>query len=378
MMINSDQPIEIAGAGPAGLAAAITLARAGRQVIVHEARKNVGERFQGDFQGLENWTTERDVLLDLQQSGFTTNFDALPCTSGIVFDHRDREYRIQTAKPLFYMVERGSKETSLDSALMTQAQDLGVEIKFNNRISHIEGPGIMATGPRKADAISVGYHGETTMENGFWAICDDRLAPKGYAYLLVWDGRATIKTCMFRDFKKERRYVDRTVEAFRRLVGFEMFNPRPHGGAGNFRIPDRARFGSHLEVGEQAGFQDTLWGFGMRYAMKSGELAAKSLIEGVDYDTLWKNHFGKQLETGITNRVLFELLGNRGYRWFISHLSGNEKLREKLFRHYQPTLIKRLLYPWARRRFKSRRNDESCNHINCSCVWCRLCAAGKN
>lgn len=47
-------PINIVGAGPAGLAAAITLARAGRAVIVHEAQAEVGYRFQRDLQGLEN------------------------------------------------------------------------------------------------------------------------------------------------------------------------------------------------------------------------------------------------------------------------------------------------------------------------------------
>jgi flavin-dependent dehydrogenase len=46
--------IQIAGAGPAGLAAAIMLARAGRDVVVHEARREVGFRFGRDLQGLEN------------------------------------------------------------------------------------------------------------------------------------------------------------------------------------------------------------------------------------------------------------------------------------------------------------------------------------
>ncbi|HUJ14156.1 MAG TPA: NAD(P)-binding protein, partial [Thermoanaerobaculia bacterium] len=36
------QAIRIAGAGPSGLAAAIALAKAGREVEVHEARADVG------------------------------------------------------------------------------------------------------------------------------------------------------------------------------------------------------------------------------------------------------------------------------------------------------------------------------------------------
>lgn len=60
--LQADETVQIAGAGPAGLAAAITLAREGVSVQVHEARNEVGYRFQRDLQGLENWTTQQDVL----------------------------------------------------------------------------------------------------------------------------------------------------------------------------------------------------------------------------------------------------------------------------------------------------------------------------
>ena len=48
--LQPEAAVEIAGAGPAGLAAAITLAQAGRRVVVHEMQKEVGRRFGGDFQ----------------------------------------------------------------------------------------------------------------------------------------------------------------------------------------------------------------------------------------------------------------------------------------------------------------------------------------
>jgi len=369
--IHSEAPVEIAGAGPAGLAAAITLAHAGRRVVVFEMQKEVGHRFGGDFQGLENWSTREDVLQVLETLGLTTDFNAMPCRDGTVFDSAGKPYEINSDEPLFYMVERGSDSGTLDSALLKQAQSLGVEVRFNSRLRHLNGEGILAAGPRAADAIAVGYHFETDMADGYWAICDNELAPQGYAYLLVMNGRGTVKSCMFSGFKQEKLYVQRTLDAFQRLVGLDMRNPRPHGGSGNFHIPRSAYSGTHPLIGEQAGFQDTLWGFGMRLAISSGVLAAQSLLSGDNYDTLWKRELKPQMETSVVNRVLYILMGKRGYEWFLRQLVSRPNLRESLRRQYQASWSKYLLGPWARHRYQSQRKDVSCNHVDCHCVWCR-------
>lgn len=363
--------VEIAGAGPAGLAAAITLARAGRPVIVHEAQAEVGYRFKRDLQGLENWTTRQDALDILRELGITTDFKRLPCRQGTAFDAWGKAYAIRSEEPLFYMVERGPGPDTLDTALLRQAMGLGVEVRFNSRVQHVQGPAIFATGPKAADVIAVGYHFDTHMADGFWAICDDDLAPKGYAYLLVMGGKGTVKSCMFTGFKQGARYVERTVEAFQHLVGLEMNDPRPHGGVGNFRVPSTARSGSHAVVGEQAGFQDTLWGFGMRAVITSGVLAARSLLEGSDYDRLWRQALDDLMSAAVVNRALYNLLGNRGYRRALRRQEDYANARALLHHYYRPSRIKRLLAPLGRWYFRSQRKDESCNHIDCSCVWCR-------
>jgi len=369
--IDSNEVIQIAGAGPSGLAAAITLAKAGRQVQVHEAKKEVGFRFKSDLQGLENWTTKQDVLLWLEECGITTDFEKVASYHGTGFDNKGKTYEIGSDAPLFYMLERGPGPGSLDHALLTQAQDLGVDIHFNSKLRNIKGEGILATGPRGADAIAVGYHFETDMDNGFWFICDNNLAPGGYAYLLVMNGKGTVKSCMFSGFKQEKIYVERTVDAFKQRVGLEMINPRPHGGVGNFMLPLSAIHGRHPVVGEQAGFQDTLWGFGMRHAIASGMLAAKSLLSGSDYNTSWQKAFGAQIEVSIVNRALFSLMGNRGYRLCLRALSNSSQIRNALYRHYNPMWFKQLLLPWAKRRQKNQRKDTSCHSIDCTCVSCR-------
>ena len=250
-----------------------------------------------------------------------------------------------------------------------------VKVEFNSRLKQLSEKGILATGPKRADAIAVGYHFKTNLENGFWLICDDTLAPKGYSYLLVLEGIGTVKSCMFSDFRREKLYVERTVEAFEKLVGLKMEDQIRHGGFGNFSIQKSIHSGRHPIVGEQSGFQDTLWGFGIRFAVLSGVMAAKSLVNGKNYDQIWLEKVRPAMEVSVVNRVFYSLLGNRGYRWALKNFVSNDKVRQNLYNIYRPSKLKRLLLPIAKRRFRSQREDVSCNHLNCECVWCRHCSA---
>ncbi|MFV1993320.1 MAG: NAD(P)/FAD-dependent oxidoreductase, partial [Acidiferrobacterales bacterium] len=122
--------ISISGAGPAGLAAAITLARAGRRVIVYERHMEVGNRFHDDLQGLENWTTEGDVLEELASLGIESNFSATPFNKVVLFDPEGQEHIYRSQKPMAYIVHRGAITGALDIGLKEQALAAGVEIRF--------------------------------------------------------------------------------------------------------------------------------------------------------------------------------------------------------------------------------------------------------
>ncbi len=347
------------GAGPAGLACAIALARAGHSVVVHEWHHTVGARFDGDFQGLENWSEEADILAELAAYGIAVNFDCYPIHRAVVFDAWGASYSVSSAKPLYYLIHRGPETGSLDRGLLMQAEQAGAEVRLGERVEDVRGPAVFATGPRRADAIAAGYVFDTDMAEGNWVCFDNSLAPLGYAYLVVHDGRGTVATAMFTDFKRWADHLERTVAAFRERVGLEMRDPHPFGGFVNFRLSRTARHGGHLVVGEQAGFQDALAGFGIRYAVRSGVLAARSLLEGSDYARLWRRDLLPALRTGVSNRLVFTSIGERGWRWMFAHRLSRGDARGTLRRLYQPSPRSRLFFPLARWRYRLPSRDPS-------------------
>ncbi|MHB8525301.1 MAG: NAD(P)/FAD-dependent oxidoreductase [Candidatus Acidiferrales bacterium] len=365
--------VQISGAGPSGLAAAITIANRGGQAIVHEHNQDVGLRFHGDFQGLENWTSDGDVLEELCRIGIEGAFDHTPFREMVIYDPEGREYIFRSSEPLFYLVRRGPASGMLDAGLKNQAIECGVEIRFQDACHHLPEGGIVAQGPRGSDAIAVGYTFETDMADGAFGAVSDQLAPKGYSYLLVHKGIGTIASGIFEDYHNDKKYLQATVDFFQKKTGVKMRNSRHFGGTGNFLVPRTARKGNILLVGEAAGFQDALWGFGMRYAMLSGHLAARALLEGraEEYDQLWKEQFGGTLRAGIVNRYTFEKLGNFGYAKLLRLLDRGGNVRNWLHTHYGMTFWKRLTYPIAHHVVRSNRKEAACVMEGCDCTWCR-------
>ena len=122
--------IEIVGAGPAGLVAATNLAKAGCNITVYEEKLEVGHRFHGDFQGLENWSSEEDVTTILERLGIYNklylNYICQPYNKLIVFDSNLKETVFHSERPFFYLVQRGSRAGCLDYGLMKMAEGVKV------------------------------------------------------------------------------------------------------------------------------------------------------------------------------------------------------------------------------------------------------------
>jgi len=343
---SREREITVVGAGPAGLACTIALARAGRRVVVRERQPAAGVRFHGDFQGLENWTGDSDALEELRAEGIAPKFENAAIFEGTVFDSRGRTYLVRSARPLYYLVRRGNEPGTLDRALLEQAIAAGAEVRFLDRVETVAGPAVFASGPRRADAIAVGYTFETDMADGHWLALDNHLAPLGYSYLLVHGGRGTIASCMFAGFKNWAIHVQRTVSFFEEKTGLVMRNPRRFGGYAAFRPPHPASAGGHPVAGEEAGLQDALAGFGIRYALRSGLLAARSIIEGTDYAQLWRRELLPLVRAAMVNRFVFNTLGEFGWQLALQKLSGSDT-GAILRRFYRPSLWSRLAFPLA-------------------------------
>jgi flavin-dependent dehydrogenase len=371
------EPTTVVGAGPAGLVAAATLARSGRAVRVFERSEEVGHRFSGDFQGLENWSAEEDVLDRLSRIGVEATFDHKPFYEVTFWDHNLRPTHAHSYTPLFYLVRRGPEPGTLDRALLQQAEAAGAEVLLGKEAARAVRGDIIAIGPRYADGLAVGYVFPTRLPDQAHCIVSETLAPAGYAYLLVWDGLATLATCLFRpvaDWQEARRL---TVDAFTRLVpdmDLDLDRARPFSGFGSVFGP--ARFSDEagrLFVGEAAGLQDPEWGFGMVYAMESGFLVARSLVDGFDYAEAALEAFEPRREAALANRLIYESLPRAVVPWLLRRAASSRDLRAQIHRHWRPALVKSFIarvgwQPFARSRLHHR--DRACHLPTCQCVWC--------
>jgi flavin-dependent dehydrogenase len=340
------------GAGPAGLAAAITLAQAGREVVVYERAVTVGSRREGDLEALENFTTSVDVLEEWRAWGIGAHFSHAGICAGTWFGPEDgQEATVHDGQPLLYFVRRGSAPGTLDTGLLAQALAAGVRVEFRRRCT-VQEADIVASGMVRPGAYGVGYNFCTDAPDGAYVAYDDRLTPRTYSYLALCQGRGTLVACAMRPQSGMKHVLPLVAERFQRRVSFTMREPRYFAAALGLGMPQTATVNGRYYVGEAGLFQDVFAGFGIRMAVTSGYLAARSIVEGNDFDALWQRRYRPLMRAAAVNRWLQERLGNRGYalmlrylRWFGKHGNGRTLMR----RRYHPGWYGTLLWPLAKR-----------------------------
>ncbi|MDX1582415.1 MAG: NAD(P)/FAD-dependent oxidoreductase, partial [Thermoanaerobaculia bacterium] len=204
------EPVTIAGAGPAGLSAAITLAREGRQVIVHEAKKDVGSRFIGDLQIMENFSETESITSFLDRIGIERNFYFRPAHRSTFFDHHGKSREVRSEQPYGYFIRRGPFDGTLDRGLFRQALELGVEVRLESRLKP-ELADIVATGPAAPDGLAKEITFDADGPEVIDVYFDHHVSPGGYSYLFILDGTATFGCAIVSDFKNIDLYFDHSL-----------------------------------------------------------------------------------------------------------------------------------------------------------------------
>lgn len=348
-----DEPIHILGAGLSGLSAATILAKAGREVHVHELRKDSGARFDGDFQGIENWTSDTDFFEEMRGWGLDPEAFKSTLFSEIDLIHPDDEITKPQTGPggAFRIVERGTDEHCIDQGFKRMALAAGAQIHYGVKRPP-EDCHIVAAGPRESSAVAFGEVFHTTHENITAFQLNDKLAPGAYSYLIVIDGIGLICTCLWRKQKRTERYLNETIAWYEAHYELDRKPIKRVGGKGDFSLPDRYVHEGRWYVGEAGGLQDFMWGFGMRYAITSGAYAARDILGGAGYQAQVRHHLTPLVKASAINRWLMNRVGDRGFKRVARHWMKDQAKKGDglIFMKwlYQPGLFRRMLWPVVR------------------------------
>jgi len=322
-----NEDVNILGGGISGLACAIILRKNGHDVNVYEKRSSIGARFNGDWQGLENWSEKIDVLEQIRSYGIdTSSFDYTSLSKLDI--HYSNKVRTLQQKNACYFLKRGNCEECLDTNLCEQAQKLGVNIHFNSSPDESTPIHVNATGPKNKQILAKGIKFTTKHEDVYKMGFGSEFAKGFYSYLVIRDGHGTISTVFHHeDAQHSNKYLQNTVDYFSKYLDKgDLETGHKFGGYGAFEIKDSFydENGAML-VGEAAGFQDYLWGFGMRYAFQSGYFAARSIMYGESYSDLIKDNLLQKMRHSKRNRSIFETMGPLAYPLAYYALSSTKK-----------------------------------------------------
>jgi flavin-dependent dehydrogenase len=348
--------VKILGGGIAGLTAAINLKRAGINVEVHERKGFCGKPTR-DFQFMENWIFGEDALVVLKKFNIKRNFYVRPWYSMEFISPSLNRCLKRSSEPVMYVLKRGPIEGAIDHALYKQATDANIPIIFKSKLA-AKDANIIATGRKTPNFIITGISFPFDHPDTVIVLFDDRFSLKMYTYFTVNDQVGQIVVINPTERKDHKARLDLSIKRFEEIFNYKISTITHRFAApGSLNFSKKARIENRYYVGEAAGFQDCLAGFGMMYAFRSGYHAAQSIINNDDYDHRWQTDMLKPMEVSRTNRYLFERLSNDGYEKFVKMLDSQNpvivkllcgddlvSLLKKLYNHPPSYLLRPILF----------------------------------
>ncbi|MEM0475628.1 MAG: NAD(P)/FAD-dependent oxidoreductase [Candidatus Norongarragalinales archaeon] len=313
--------MKILGAGLSGLTAAIKLAEAGKRVQVTE-QSPTASRFSESIQAIRNYGTDAEFEDKLKTLGLKVG-KLFGVRRIIKYSPSMKTRVIHSKKPIFYTWKRGHETESVETALHAQAESLGVEFRFNARHSTREYD-VIATGPLFTNGA--GYHAhykdlKMPLKDILFFLNND-FAPQGYACVIPYrESEATVLVTTF-DETKFRHVGALFQKVLRNPVVAQIVEGAVRTQAkacyGFYTVPETAFVNKKYFVGEAAGFVEAARGFGIKYALLSGALAAQAIVEKTSYDALWKKAFERELIDSFKRRLALQRMSNADYDYLLN------------------------------------------------------------
>lgn len=334
-VIVAHADVIVAGGGPAGSAAAIALARAGRRVLLLERDAMPAHKLCGEFLSGEAAAALRALGLDPVALG------ALPLTTVGLADHGRT-----VAAPLPFPAFAVSRLT-MDAALLDRARRAGVDVRTGVAVREIR-PGddgarvrtadgtllaaphvLLATGkhdlrdwrrvpPRPGLADTIGWKMHLRLAPaqtaGLAGRTELHLIPGGGYAGLQPAGEGAANLCALLPSAAGGRFAtvlarlaDGATPLAARLAGAVPVWPRALAVAGTpYGHFDPVAAPTVWRIGDQAAVTPSLTGDGMAIALHSGRLAADVLLGGGGADG-----FARALDHGIRPQIARAMIAQR-------------------------------------------------------------------
>ena len=337
---STSMTIRIVGAGLAGLVAATTAARLGEDVDVYEVKQRLLPSTGPHTEALRNYQSI-DAVEELRSFGFQIR----PFAEVYSAVRRSEHYENVLRGKSYYLFMRGREAYTVDQQLFQEATSLGV--RFHLGAKAPPEVDIIASGPPRLsfNMLAAGFtftaEGSSLDSHTVIALLDNTVAPGGYLAITPGVEYHSIYSGSWTDLDYDR-VLAMAKKAFERpwvreILGSSRWVDKIHGTAYYARDPiatavrDRS-----LQVGEAGGFQDAVAAYGFRYAVITGALAAQSIVDGLDFQTLLRNHFKDEFERAFLYRQKLDKSTNKDFDEIVRSLGPDLTIDQ--YRNLRETL----------------------------------------